>query len=145
MYWWLKICLGIYLLIVVSTMLFIRNMLQKINKRKLIVKEIKEEEKAFVRDDYNEWNLYEIYIVGGVLLVPRLLMFLVMTFLHYCVVKVVVSVESTQPYSILGSKVIKWSGQLFLRMVLVSCGFYYIPHYYRNIQSYYPDYQPESV
>lgn len=95
MYWWLKICLGIYLLIVVSTMLFIRNMLQKINKRKLIVKEIKEEEKAFVRDDYNEWNLYEIYIVGGVLLVPRLLMFLVMTFLHYCVVKVVVSVEST--------------------------------------------------
>lgn len=57
------------------------------------MKDVSEKEKAFVRDDYDNWNMFEIYVVGGLLLVPRLSSFIVFTFLHYCVLKVVTSLE----------------------------------------------------
>jgi hypothetical protein len=80
-------------MIEILVILFIRKMLKDIDKSKFIVKDISEKEKAFLRDDYDNWNIFEIYFVGILLLFPRFMGFLIFTFLHSIIVKFVTFFE----------------------------------------------------
>ena len=92
--WWQQVLIAIYIVIEIFVVFFIRKMLREIEKRKLIVKDISEKEKPFLRDDYENWNYFEIYVVGILLLFPRLMCFFIFTFCHSMIVNFVNLFES---------------------------------------------------
>lgn len=64
-----------------------------IKKEKSIRKlDTSKDELPFVRDDYHKWNTTLMVFMGAFFLLPRCLIFLIATFCHYLVVKVVVMV-----------------------------------------------------
>jgi hypothetical protein len=110
--------------------------------RRTVEVEANPKEESFVRNDYSTWNVIEMCITGGLLLVIRITIFLTATLCHYLVVKAVVMIHKRQPYSATGQACIYYSGRLFLRICIWTCGFWYIKESQKSITSIYPDYKP---
>ncbi len=84
----LCILLVIYLVQALVVGRWIHSLIRKEKRVRRI--EASKDELPFVRDDYHSWNTPLMVITAAFLLVPRCLLFLVATFCHYLVVKVVV-------------------------------------------------------